>query len=133
MLGTLRLRLRSWIRDLIQSDLDFLYLKNYAEEKARESDANLRVRLTAAENSLRLIEARLKAIEGLKLGDGEGNLGEAAARRVLAEEQANLDRLDASAAKLRGMTLDEYRADKERRIAAKRALEAKLPLGFNVS
>jgi len=70
-------------------------------------------RMLGAENSLRLVENRLAMIEALRIADGE--IGELAARRQKAEDDANRDRLDASAAMLRGQTLEQYRADKEKR------------------
>jgi hypothetical protein len=69
------------------------------------------------ENSLRLIENRLRLIEGLEWADG--TVGEHAARKATLEQAEKQARLDESAAKVRGMSLDEYKADVARRKAEK--------------
>lgn len=119
-----------WLRKSVRRWLDIgADLDRYAEEQraytdtaVRLKDVNLSARVTAAENSCRLIEKRLKLIEALRVGDGE--LGELAARVDLAKESADKDRLDASAAKLRGLTIEQYREDVEKRRAAKAARTA---------
>jgi hypothetical protein len=79
-------------------------------------------RLVATENSLRLIEERLRIIEAVKTPEGEA-LGEFAARQAVNKREADKLRLDTSAAEARDMTLDQYRAmldERHRRKAEKR-------------
>lgn len=79
--------------------------------------ANFHAHNLHIENSLRLIENRLKLIEGLEWADG--TVGEHAARKAVLEQLDKQARLDASAAKVRDMSLDEYKADVARRKAEK--------------
>jgi hypothetical protein len=55
--------------------------------------------------------------EALELADG--TVGEHAARKAMKDQEDKQLRLDQSAAKVRGMSLDEYKADVARRKAEK--------------
>lgn len=124
--------LRNWLGlETLDSSLGYLSRSNEARKDDIQSvrdqidiiykhdllPQNLHTRIVATENSLRLIENRLKLIEGLEWADG--TVGEHAARKAMREQEDKQLRLDQSAAKVRGMTLDEYRADVARRKAEK--------------
>lgn len=120
----LRRRAREWLRLNGDGYRIEMLSRAYTDRAVALKDANIAVRMSAAENSCRLIEKRLKMIEDLKVGDGA--LGELAARVEMAGEEADRDRLDASAAKLRGLTIEAYReqvAERRKNKAAGRAAD----------
>jgi hypothetical protein len=118
--------MREWLkRWLGVSDLDWR-LRDISERLGAVESAvfvlNGVPRLIATENSLRLIEERLRMLENFTDDQG-GKLGEAAARKTVYQREADKLRLDTSAAEARDMTLDQYRAmldERHRRKAEKR-------------
>lgn len=121
--------IRDWIRrwlglETLDDSLGYLSRSNEARKDEIDSlqrdallPANFHQHNLHIENSLRLIENRLKLIEGLEWADG--TVGEHAARKAALEQADKQRRLDESAAKVRGMSLDEYKADVARRKAEK--------------
>jgi hypothetical protein len=94
-------------------------LQNRIEELEQNAllPTNYQTHQIHIENSLRLLEARIKQMEALELADG--TVGEHAARKAMRDQEDKQLRLDQSAAKVRGMSLDEYKAGVARRKAEK--------------
>jgi hypothetical protein len=115
----------NWLRRKLIAWLDVPTLQDFWLEQARVNemyakDINLALRIKAAENSCRLVEKRLKELEGVTLNFEKcqssgpfATLGEVATYEAEAEKQATEIRYDRSAAEARGMSYEEYRASKE--------------------
>jgi hypothetical protein len=125
----------NWLKRRLQRWLDITWSPTWLEfcgERVRVNqeierihellaqEETLGIRIKAAEASCRLVEKRLKELEGVTLNFEKcqssgpfATLGEVATYEAEAEKQAIEIRYDRSAAEARGMSYEEYRAFKE--------------------
>jgi hypothetical protein len=113
----------NWLRRKLIAWLDVPTLQDFWLEQARVNEMyakgiNLALRIKAAENSCRLVEAQIKNIEAVTLPSenipgARHSIGDLARMEHEGNKQATELRYDKSAAEARGMSLEEYRAFKE--------------------
>lgn len=116
----LRRRLRTWLGvDAAEQKTEILEryhdrringVRHELRELIMERNSEFRLRLSSLEASRAKTDAAVTAIYDIPTDDGD-TIGGVIKKREASLKSANEDRLDASAAKLRGLTLEQYRAD----------------------